>query len=77
MRKIQRLALRRPFRDVEESDIAKLLQGREVSQGSADLTGSYQCDLAARHVAPSLPLVSCTENSRPCAIQFEALMAKL
>ena len=48
--KIERLALRRPFRDVEENDVAELLQRREMSQGSADLTGSDQCDLAARHV---------------------------
>ena len=49
MGKIERLALRRPFRDVEEDDVAKLFQRREMSQGSADLTGSDQCDLTARH----------------------------
>jgi hypothetical protein len=42
--------LRRPFRDVEEDDVAKLLERRQVSQGSADLTGSDQCDLATRHL---------------------------
>ena len=47
---IERLALRRPFRDVEEHDVAKLLERRQVSQGSADLTGSDQCDLATRHL---------------------------
>jgi hypothetical protein len=43
------LALRRPLRDVEKNNVAKLFQRREMSQGSADLTGSDQCDLAARH----------------------------
>ena len=49
MRKIQRLALRYAFLDVEEHDVTKLLERREVGQGSADLTGSDQCDLAACH----------------------------
>ena len=47
--KIQRLALRRPFHDIEEQDIAQLFQRCEMGQGSFDLSGSDQCDLAACH----------------------------
>ncbi len=50
MREIEGLALWSPFRDVEKHDVAKLLERCQVSQGSADLTGSDQCDLATRHL---------------------------
>src|SRR5437660_1794610 len=49
LRDIQRLALRDSFGDVEHHHIAQFLQPDEVSQRSADLTGTNQGNLVARH----------------------------
>ena len=75
--KIQRLALRCPFRDVEEDDVAKLFERREVSQGSADLTGSDQCDLAARHVDCPLFLSRYTAKRRTLRVENDDVCRKL
>jgi hypothetical protein len=49
LRDIQRFALRHALGDVEQHDVAQLLQADEVSQRSADLTGANQTNLVARH----------------------------
>ena len=49
---IERLALRNAVDDVEQDDVAQLLHRREMSQRAADLSGSDQCDLLARHGLP-------------------------
>src|SRR3546814_2125339 len=46
---IQRLALRHPVDDVEEDDVAQLLQAGEQGQGAADVAGADQRDLVASH----------------------------
>ncbi len=46
---IERLALRDAVDDVEEDDVAEFLQRRQMRQGAADLAGSDQCNLLARH----------------------------
>ncbi len=46
---IQRLALRHAINDVEKDDVAELLQRRQESQRSANLPGSDQSYLLARH----------------------------
>ena len=49
LRDVERFALRDAFGNVEQHDIAELLQPDEVSQRAADLTGADQSDLVARH----------------------------
>ena len=46
---IQRLALRHPIDDVEKNDVAQFLHRRQMRQRSADLAGSDQGNLLARH----------------------------
>jgi hypothetical protein len=46
---IERLALRNAVDDIEEHDVAQLLQGGQVSQGAADLAGPDQSNFLARH----------------------------
>ncbi len=48
--KIERLALRDAFGNVEHDDVAKLFQTDKKRQRAADLTRAYQCDLASRHL---------------------------
>jgi hypothetical protein len=50
LRQVERLALRDTFRDVEDGDVAKLLEANEVSERAADLAGSDQSNLGTRHV---------------------------
>ena len=49
LRDVERLALRHALGDVEQDDVAQLLQADEVSQRAADLTGADQSNLVARH----------------------------
>ena len=46
---IESLALRNAVDNVEQHDVAQLLQGGQVSQGAADLAGPDQSNLLARH----------------------------
>ncbi len=46
---VERLALGRAFGDVEQNDVAQLLQTGEMGQRAADLAGSDQCNLVTRH----------------------------
>ena len=46
---IERFALRCAFGNVEQDDIAKLLEPREVGERAADLTSTNQCDFLTRH----------------------------
>ena len=46
---IERLALRHALRDVEQNDVAELLETDQMRQRAADLTRADQCDLVARH----------------------------
>ena len=46
---IQRLALRHAVDDIEQDDVAQLLQRRQMGQRPADLAGPDQSNLLARH----------------------------
>jgi hypothetical protein len=50
---VERLALRHPVDDVEQHDVAELLDARQQSQRAADLPGADQRDLLACHVDAS------------------------
>lgn len=47
---VQRLALGNAVDDVEQHDVAQFLEAGEKGQGSADLAGTDEGDLAACHV---------------------------
>jgi hypothetical protein len=47
---VERLALRRAFGDVEEDDVAELLECREVGERSADLSRADEGDFRSGHV---------------------------
>ena len=49
---VQRLALRHAFNDVEQHDIAQLLEAGEQGQRAADLAGADQGDLVSSHGNP-------------------------
>ena len=46
---VQRLALGQAFGDVEQHDIAQLLQADQMRQRAADLSAADQRDFLARH----------------------------
>ena len=54
LRDVERLALRDAFGDVEQHDVAELLQADEMGERAADLAGADQCDLVTRHVGRTL-----------------------
>ena len=47
---IERLALGDAFGDVEQHDVAELLEADEMGERAADLAGADQCNLGTRHV---------------------------
>ena len=49
LRKVKRLALRRALGDVEQDDVAQFLDGGEMRQRAADLTGADQGNLGTSH----------------------------
>ena len=51
---VERLALRDAFGDVEQHDVAELLEADEVGERAADLAGADQCNLGTRHVGKIL-----------------------
>ena len=53
---IERLALRDAFHDVEQDDVAELLEANEVGQRAADLAGADQRNLVTRHGGKTLEL---------------------
>ena len=50
---VERLALRRALGDVEEDDVAELLERGQVGEGSPDLSCADQRDLRSSHLALS------------------------
>jgi hypothetical protein len=50
---IECLALRHAVGDVEQHDVAQFLVGREMSKGSADVTGADQRNLIPSHASSS------------------------
>ncbi len=46
---IERLALRDAVGDVEQDDVAQLLQADQVGQGAANIAGTDECDFLAGH----------------------------
>ena len=61
---IQRLAGGQAFDDVEQHDIAKLPLGGQQGEGAADLAGTDEGELAARHDNPA-PEGGPTSRSNP------------
>src|SRR5262249_39797652 len=53
LHEVERLALRHAIDDVEQDDVAQMLQAGEQGERAADLPGAHQRDLAACH-APVL-----------------------
>ena len=51
---IERFALRDAFGDVEQHDVAELLEADEMGERAADLAGADQCNLGTRHVGKYL-----------------------
>ncbi len=51
---IERLALRDALGDVEQHDVAELLEADEMGERAADLAGTDQCNLGTRHVGKYL-----------------------
>ena len=51
---VERLALRDAFGDVEQHDVAELLEADEMSERAADLAGADQRNLVTRHVGKIL-----------------------
>ena len=51
---VERLALRDAFGDVEQHDVAELLEADEVSERAADLACADQRNLVTRHVGKIL-----------------------
>ena len=54
---VERLALRDAFHDVEQHDVAELLEADEVGERAADLAGADQCNLVTRHGGKTLELM--------------------
>ena len=46
---VERLALRDAFGDVEQDDVAELLEADEMGERAADLAGADQRNLVTRH----------------------------
>ena len=53
LRDVERLALRDALGDVEQHDVAELLEADEVGERAADLAGADQRNLVTRHVGKS------------------------
>ena len=51
---VERLALRNALGDVEQHDVAELLEADEMGKRAADLAGTDQCNLGTRHVGEIL-----------------------
>ncbi len=51
---IERLALRNALSDVEQNDVAELLEADQMGERAADLPSPDQCDLRTRHVGKTL-----------------------
>ena len=51
---IERLALGDAFGDVEQHDVAELLEADEMGERAADLAGTDQRNLGTRHVGENL-----------------------
>ena len=51
---VERLALRDAFGDVEQHDVAELLEADEMGERAADLAGADQRNLVTRHVGKIL-----------------------
>ena len=49
LRDVERLTLGSALRDIEHHDVAELLQTDEMGKRAADLAGTDQCNLLARH----------------------------
>ena len=49
LNEVERLALRHAFHDVEQDDVAELLETDQVRERAADLTRADQCNLVSRH----------------------------
>ena len=47
---IERLALRNALDDVEQDDVAELLEADQMRERAADLAGADQCNLVTRHL---------------------------
>ena len=54
LREVERLALRNAFGDVEQHDVAELLEADEMGERAADLAGTDQRNLVTRHVGKVL-----------------------
>ncbi len=50
LHEVERLALGDAFGDVEQHDVAELLEADEMGERAADLAGTDQCNLGTRHV---------------------------
>ena len=47
---VERLALRNALGDVEQHDVAELLEADQMGERAADLACTDQCNLGTRHV---------------------------
>ena len=50
LHEVERLALRHPLHDVEEDDVAELLEADQMSERAADLARADQRNLVSRHL---------------------------
>ena len=50
LNEVERLALRHPLHDVEEDDVAELLEADQMSESAADLARANQRNLVSRHL---------------------------
>ena len=62
LHQIERLALRHALHDVEQDDVAELLETNQERQRPTDLTRANQCNLVPRHPQMSL---RCRQKNRP------------
>ena len=69
---VERLALRHALGDVEEHDVAELLQRREMGQRAPDLPGADQRDLRSCHLPLSPVPVRNRLVARPSAAGWQA-----
>ena len=54
LHEIERLALRNAFGDIEQHDVAELLEADEMGERAADLAGTDQSNLGTRHMGKNL-----------------------
>ena len=64
LRQVERFTLRRPFRDIEEDDVAQFLEADKMGKRAADLTCADQCDLFSPHRNASAQLLCCVATMR-------------